>query len=52
MEAESWLMQLEEIFGVIGCMDDQCVALTTFMMKGYAKHWWNTMRDTMVGEYD
>lgn len=45
-------MQLEEIFGVIGCVDDQCISLATFMMKGEAKHWWNTIRDTLVGEYD
>lgn len=52
MAAESWVMQLEEIFGFIGYMDYQHISLAMFMMKGEAKHWWNTMRDSLVGQYD
>lgn len=51
MKVESWVMQLQEIFGVIGYVDDQRVSLDTFMIKSEVKHGWHTMRDTLVGEY-
>lgn len=37
---------------MIGCANDQRVSLATFMMKGEAKHWWRTMKDTLVEQHD
>lgn len=45
-------MQLDEIFEVIGCVDDQRVSLATFMMKGEVKHWWRTMKEMLIGQYN
>lgn len=40
LKAESWLKQIEKIFTVIGCTDDQRVVLASFMLQGEADHWW------------
>ena len=39
-EAESWVMQMEKMFDVLKCTDEQRVSFETFILEGEAKHWW------------
>ena len=51
-EAESWIMQMEKIFDVIGCTEVQKVSFASFMLKGVAKHWWRSTKKTVPLEED
>ena len=39
-EAENWVMQMEKMFDVLKCTDEQRVLFGTFMLEGEAEHWW------------
>ncbi|KAL4643006.1 hypothetical protein ACB092_02G061200 [Castanea dentata] len=51
-EAESWIMQMEKIFDVIGCTEVQKVSFASFMLKGEAEHWWRSTKKTLPLEED
>ncbi|KAK4563696.1 hypothetical protein RGQ29_006014 [Quercus rubra] len=51
-EAESWIMQMEKIFDVIGCTEVQKVSFASFMLKGEAEHWWRSTKKTVPLEED
>ncbi|XP_057478100.1 uncharacterized protein LOC130765643 [Actinidia eriantha] len=42
--AEEWLKKLDTIFEVIEVTDEQKLTLATFMLRGEARNWWETMR--------
>ena len=44
IEVESWIMQMEKIFDVIGCTEVQKVSFASFMLKGEAEHWWRSTK--------
>ena len=44
MVAERWLQRLEAIFRVMGCNDDDKVALAVYKLHDEAEHWWNSLR--------
>ena len=52
-KAESWIMQMEKIFDVIGCTELQKVSFASFMLKGEAEHWWISTKKTLpLEEYE
>ena len=40
--AEDWIQDIEEIFGVLECTDQQKVKFAAFKLSGEAKRWWNS----------
>ncbi|XP_050263907.1 uncharacterized protein LOC126708134 [Quercus robur] len=46
-EAETWKMQMENFFDVIGCTKVQKVSFASFMLKGEAEHWWRSTKKTV-----
>ncbi|XP_040996031.1 uncharacterized protein LOC121242204 [Juglans microcarpa x Juglans regia] len=40
--AEDWIQDIEEIFGVLDCTDQQKVKFAAFKLSGEAKRWWNS----------
>ena len=38
-KVESWIMQMEKFFDVIGCTEVQKVSFASFMLKGEVEHW-------------
>ena len=38
--AQLWIKEIEKIFRVMGCTDDQKVACATFKLTNEAEHWW------------
>lgn len=40
--AGKWITQLEKIFRVLDCSDEQRVLLAAFTLEGEAEHWWRT----------
>ena len=51
-EAETWIMQMEKIFDVVGCTEVQKVSFASFMLKGEAEHWWRSTKKTLSLEKD
>ena len=41
--AWSWLDIINKIYGVMGCIDDQRVPFSSFLMEDRAKDWWDVM---------
>lgn len=37
---ESWIMQKQKIFDILGCAEEHKVPFTTFTFEGEAEHWW------------
>ena len=37
----SWIEANEEIFQMMGCTEEQRVSYSSFLLKDYAKDWWN-----------
>ena len=37
-------MQIEKIFDVLNCPEDQKVSLAAFMLEGEAEHWWRMIK--------
>ncbi|XP_030948929.1 uncharacterized protein LOC115972826 [Quercus lobata] len=52
IEAETWIMQMEKIFDVVGCTEVQKVSFASFMLKGEAEHWWRSTKKTLPLEKD
>ncbi|XP_031277403.1 uncharacterized protein LOC116135829 [Pistacia vera] len=42
INADSWMDQLEQVFGMMECTDDQKLRFATFLLKGRARHWWRS----------
>ncbi|GFZ06902.1 hypothetical protein Acr_18g0010720 [Actinidia rufa] len=42
--AEEWLKKLDAIFEVMEVTDEQKLILATFMLRGEARNWWESMR--------
>ncbi|XP_057497349.1 uncharacterized protein LOC130782069 [Actinidia eriantha] len=42
--AEEWLKKLDAIFEVMEVIDEQKLTLATFMLRGEARNWWESMR--------
>ncbi|XP_011624551.1 uncharacterized protein LOC105420905 [Amborella trichopoda] len=45
-KSEWWRRQVEKIFNVLHCTDEQTVRLGTFMLEGDAKHWWGSVKQS------
>ncbi|BFG34707.1 hypothetical protein CerSpe_209810 [Prunus speciosa] len=43
-KVETWLIDLERVFEVLQCSDEDRVRLAAFLLKGNAYHWWKTVR--------
>ncbi|KAI5339146.1 hypothetical protein L3X38_018418 [Prunus dulcis] len=43
-EAENWLTDIERVFEVLQCPDEDRVWLAAFLLKRNAYHWWKTVR--------
>ena len=41
---EEWLKKLDAIFEVLEVTDEQKLILATFMLRGEARNWWESMR--------
>ena len=46
-EAENWLKDIERIFRMIKCTEEEKVRLTTFQLDRDARAWWETVEATM-----
>ena len=42
--AEEWIEELEKIFELLQCSEQQKVRFATHMLKGNAAKWWNAMK--------
>lgn len=45
---ESWIMQIEKIFDVLRCAEDQKIPFATFIFEGEAEHWWRMMKRILL----
>ncbi|XP_028099027.1 uncharacterized protein LOC114298613 [Camellia sinensis] len=50
LEAEKWLTEMEKLFPVFECTDDQKVIYATFMLQGIANDWWQM--EKRIHEHD
>ncbi|XP_028099780.1 uncharacterized protein LOC114299271 [Camellia sinensis] len=50
LEAEKWLTEMEKLFPVFECTDDQKVTYATFMLQGIANDWWQM--EKRIHEHD
>ena len=46
--AEGWLQEIEGIFDVAPCTEENKVIHATFILKGEAKNWWKNTKERMV----
>ena len=51
-EAETWIMQMEKIFDMVGCTEVQKVYFSSFKLKGEAEQWWRSTKKTLPLEED
>jgi len=51
-EAETWIMQMEKIFDMVGCTEVQKVYFASFKLKGEAEQWWRSTKKTLPLEED
>ncbi|XP_052197391.1 uncharacterized protein LOC127804559 [Diospyros lotus] len=49
LAAEEWMMAMEKHLRTIGCSDTQKVQLATYLFRGGAERWWETVRQRFVG---
>ena len=40
MEAEKWIIEMEKVFRVLECSEDERVAYAAYMLRGDAYDWW------------
>ena len=52
IEIETWIMQMEKIFDVVGCIEVQKFSFASFILKGEAEHWWRSTKKTLPLEED
>ena len=50
--AEEWVKKLNAIFEVMGVIEEQKLSLATFMLKGWARNWWEAMRRMMNAQLE
>ncbi|XP_028079588.1 uncharacterized protein LOC114281334 [Camellia sinensis] len=50
LEAEKWLTEMEKLFPIFECTDDQKVTYATFMLQGIANNWWQM--EKRIHEHD
>ncbi|XP_028110952.1 uncharacterized protein LOC114309422 [Camellia sinensis] len=50
LEAEKWLTEMEKLFPVFDCTDDQKVTYATFMLQGITNDWWQM--EKRIHEHD
>ncbi|XP_028076303.1 uncharacterized protein LOC114278456 [Camellia sinensis] len=50
LEAEKWLAEMEKLFPIFECMDDQKVTYAAFMLQGIANDWWQM--EKRIHEHD
>ncbi|XP_017405391.1 uncharacterized protein LOC108318911 [Vigna angularis] len=43
-EADQWLRDMERIYNVKRCPDDNRLAFTEYLLTGEASHWWTSMK--------
>jgi hypothetical protein len=46
IEAERWINEMQKIFAIIKCKDDEKVAFATFMLKAEAHDWWQVEQES------
>ncbi|XP_030442425.2 uncharacterized protein LOC115664665 [Syzygium oleosum] len=49
-EAESWIDELQKIFELLRCSEEEKVNLALFQLQGNASHWWKAMKETVFSE--
>ena len=48
--AEEWVRELEKMFKILKCTDQQKVELAVYMLEGEADDWWNGHKRVYSGE--
>lgn len=43
-KVECWLIDLEQVFAVLRCLDEDIIQLAAFLLKENVYHWWKTIR--------
>lgn len=46
IQADEWLEHIGDVFETVICDNKQCVVLPASMLRGDAKVWWKSMRDS------
>ena len=46
--AERWIRELEKIFEVMGCTEEQQVIFAAYMLKDEAEYWWRGARELLA----
>ena len=49
LKAEAWIKHVEKIFDVLKCQDEQKVQFASFMLRGEADHWWESLKRVYPG---
>ncbi|XP_077217930.1 uncharacterized protein LOC143852433 [Tasmannia lanceolata] len=49
MVADSWIIELERIFAVMGCNDEQKIQLASFLLSEDAGAWWRSVEQSYPG---
>ncbi|XP_057982454.1 uncharacterized protein LOC131167659 [Malania oleifera] len=44
VDAEIWILEMEELLQILRCTDEQKVFYSSFKMRGEAKQWWYSMK--------
>ncbi|XP_058756737.1 uncharacterized protein LOC131629950 [Vicia villosa] len=50
LEAQSWIRELNKIFKIVQCTDEQKVKFAAFMLKGAADYWWEGEEARMIAK--
>ncbi|XP_058756739.1 uncharacterized protein LOC131629951 isoform X2 [Vicia villosa] len=50
LEAQSWIRELNKIFKIVQCTDEQKVKFAAFMLKGAADYWWEWEEASMIAK--
>jgi hypothetical protein len=50
ISAENWLNDVDELLATTGCMNEQKVAYTAYMLTGEAKRWWQDKKAVLVAD--
>ena len=45
-----WLDRVNKVYGVLGCMDEQRVLFSSFLMEDGAKDWWDAVERSILME--
>ncbi|KAG5551388.1 hypothetical protein RHGRI_009715 [Rhododendron griersonianum] len=51
-DAEAWLLQMEKIFDVLGCLEAQKVSFAAYKLQGGAEHWWRSAKQQYKDKQD